>query len=242
MGCVLLLSCIALQFMPAVAASAALARPFAQLSAAPQQTDPPPEQAAQSQQASPQTAPPQQQQPLSSDAKRVDLGKFVSTATTPVGLIIAGAITISFFEQKRMDTCGRVRALIMELRSPDLNDDRSRNLVDQINIYKSRLNYVHWGSTLVAITIIFFIATNLASSLGLIWPNFKFFQVVVVGGMLLGMATLGASFVMDLGDNMWKRKELKTELADFERVDRETSAMRRNQAAQARESKARNAA
>jgi len=168
-----------------------------------------------------QPPPPPQPQPKSSDAKRIDLGKFVSTATTPVGLIIAGAIAISFFEQKRTETCGRVRGLIGELRDANLSEARRRNVVAQINIYKSRLKYVHRGSTLVAITIILFIGTNLGSSLGLIWPDFKFFQVVVIAGMLLGMVTLAGSFVVELLDNAWKQRELQTELADFERLAHE---------------------
>ena len=168
-----------------------------------------------------QQPPPLQPQPKSSDAKRIDLGKFVSTATTPVGLIIAGAIAISFFEQKRTETCGRVRGLIGELRDANLSEARRRNVVAQINIYKSRLKYVHRGSTLVAVTIILFIGTNLGSSLGLIWPDFKFFQVVVIAGMLLGMVTLAGSFIVELFDNVWKQRELQTELADFERLAHE---------------------
>jgi hypothetical protein len=49
----------------------------------------------------------------------------------------------------------------------DLDVDRRRNLVEQTNMHKSRLDYVHRGSTLVPITLVFFIATKLASSLGL---------------------------------------------------------------------------
>jgi hypothetical protein len=198
-----------------------------QFSAPPPSTPPKSQPPAQASQAAPQSAPapqqqqpppPQQPQPKSSEAKRIDLGKFVSTATTPVGLIIAGAIAISFFEQKRTETCGRVRGLIGELRDSNLSEARRRNVVAQINIYKSRLKYVHRGSTLVAITIILFICTNLGSSLGLIWPDFKFFEVVVIAGMLLGMATLASSFVVELIDNAWKQRELQTELADFERL------------------------
>ncbi len=210
-------------------AFALLAAPFAQATpgrapadAAPPAPGPqaPPAQPVQQQQ------PPAQPPPNSADAKRIDLGKFVSTATTPVGLIIAGAIAISFFEQKSTETCGRVRGLIGELREPHISDARRKNVVDQINIYKSRLKYVHRGSTLVAITIILFICTNLASSMGLIWPDIKIFQLTVIAGMLLGMVTLASSFVAELFDNFWKQRELQTELADFERLSRDHPATR----------------
>ena len=194
---------------------------FGSVSAQAYQSSAPPPPAPQSAQGPQQQQPPQQPQLKSSDARRIDLGKFVSTATTPVGLIIAGAIAISFFEQKRTETCGRVRGLIGELRDSNLSEPRRRNVVAQINIYKSRLKYVHRGSTLVAITIILFICTNLGSSLGLIWPDVKVFEMVVIAGMLLGMLTLASSFIVELLDNVWKQRELQTELADFERLSHE---------------------
>jgi hypothetical protein len=46
---------------------------------------------------------------------------------------------------------------------------------------------------------------------------------------------------MDLGDNLWKRRELKTELADFDRLAGEKAAVRRGEIARARESKPRHA-
>lgn len=159
-----------------------------------------------------------QSQGNSKDAKRVDLGKFVSTATTPVGLIIAGAITISFFEQKRVESCGRVRSLIAELRGNNISPDRRRNLVDQVTIYKSRLASVHRASQCVALTIILFIFTNLGSSLGLIWPEFKLFEGFVIVGMTAGMIILAVSFALEMRDGAHKRKELDTELADFDRI------------------------
>src|SRR5947209_761442 len=134
-----------------------------------------------------------QSQGDSKDAKRVDLGKFVGAATTPVALIIAGAITISFFEQKRVEACGRVRTLIAELRDGEISRDRRNNVVDQVNIYKSRIAAVHRGSQAVAATIVLFILTNLGSSLGLIWPQIKFFEGLVVCSMLLGMLVLAFS-------------------------------------------------
>jgi hypothetical protein len=56
------------------------------------------------------------------------------------------------------------------------------------------------------------------------------------------MATLARGFEMDLGDNLWKRRELRTELADFDRLASEKPVVRRGEIARFRESKPRNAA
>jgi di/tricarboxylate transporter len=159
-----------------------------------------------------------QSQGNSKYAKRLDLGHFVSTATTPVGLIIVGAITISFFEQKRVGSCGRVRPLISELRTNNISPDRRNNLVEQVNIYKSRLASVHRDSQSVALTIVLFILTNLGSSLGLVWPQFNLFEGLVLVGMTMGVVILAFSFLMEMRDGTYIRKELDTELADFDRI------------------------
>jgi hypothetical protein len=178
----------------------------------------------------------QQRGSESTEAKRVDLGKFVSTATTPVGLIIAGAITISFFEQKRVEACARVRSLITELRGDDVSDDRRKNLVDQVETYKVRVKYIYRGSVLVTCTIILFIITNVGSSLGLIFPDFKPFEWMVLLGMMIGMVTLAGSFLSELFDMAVRRKELNTELADFDRLSREHPVTREHRRMQATQS------
>ncbi len=182
----------------------------------------PPQQGQQQPKKSDNPQPPDKGQPAPAqndkEKTRVDLGKFVSTATTPVGLIIAGAITISFFEAKRADSSGRVRALIGELRGPDIPEDRRKNLVQQVGIYRTRLKLIHRGASMVALTIVFFILTNLGSSLGLIWPSVRVFQLCVIGGMVLGMLTLGGAYLSELMDNYGRQKELETELADFDRL------------------------
>jgi uncharacterized protein DUF2721 len=164
--------------------------------------------------APPPAAPP----PKNSDSKRVDLGKFVSVATTPVGLIIAGAIILSFFEQKRGTSSAQVRALVHELRAENVTPARRLALIDQVNVYKSRLASIRLGSQFVAATLVLFIITNVGASLGLIWPDLKIFDVMVVGGMLLGMLGLAASLGTEMYDSWHSRKELNLELQDFDRV------------------------
>jgi hypothetical protein len=151
-------------------------------------------------------------------SKRVDLGKFVSVATTPVGLIIAGAITISFFQQKRIDSSAQVRALITELRKKDVDPERCKALIAEINVYKARLKAIRVGKQMVASTIILFVIANISSSLGLIWPEVRLFQGLVIGGMLLGMLTLGLSLFTELYDSWHNGRELNLELADFDRI------------------------
>ena len=92
--------------------------------------------------------PPSDQKPP--EPKSVDLGKFVTVATTPVGLIIAGAIIISFFEQKRAGSSVQVRALIGELRTDKISPERRRVLIPQVEHFKCRLRTIRAGATLVA--------------------------------------------------------------------------------------------
>ncbi len=169
----------------------------------------------QGQQGQPQNSPPAKND---KQAKRVDLGKFVSVATTPVGLIIAGAITISFFQQKRIDSSAQVRALITELRKRDVDPERCKALIAEINVYKARLKAIRVGKQMVATTIILFVIANISSSLGLIWPEVRLFQGLVIGGMLLGMLTLGLSLFTELYDSWHNGRELNLELADFDRI------------------------
>lgn len=167
---------------------------------------------------SPGQGQPAQPQSKAADARRVDLAKFVGAATTPVGLIIAGAITISFFEQKRIDATGRVRSLIAELRDPQCGQARRKSLVDQIELYKGRLSAIHRGSLLIGLTIILFIVTDLSVSLGLIWPAEKSFEFLVIVSMFTGMLTLAVGIAADLFDSRRNHHELNIELADFDRI------------------------
>jgi hypothetical protein len=162
----------------------------------------------------------------SAEQKGVDLGKFVSVATTPVGLIIAGAIIISFFEQKRAASSAQVRDLIAELRKGDAGEDRRQAIIAQVERYKIRLRAIRLGALFVAMTLVLFVTTNISASLGLIWPNVRLFSILVIAGMLLGMVTLAASIISELYDSRNNREELNLELSDFDRLAGENKPSR----------------
>jgi formate hydrogenlyase subunit 4 len=87
-----------------------------------------------------------------------DLIAAVQAALTPTVLISSAAILASGVSQKHADLGNRIRALMAELRRPDVPEPRQRNLREQIQLFRRRTRFAQSAHVCLYASVLPFVA------------------------------------------------------------------------------------
>jgi hypothetical protein len=151
--------------------------------------------------------------PPGSGLRDLDVGKIVGAATAPVNLIIAAAIAISFLLGKQAELSTKVEMRIRQI-AEDPGKPRLEHTDQQIRMYIRRWRVLNRSAQSLAITVMFFIITVIATLFGVVFPDESWLKLVIGCSMVIGLLLMLAGFAFEFYDGMMESKSIDRQMRD----------------------------
>lgn len=145
-----------------------------------------------------------------------DLKEILGSASAAIGIIIAGAIFLSFLSGKYAGLLGRYSQFTGEYRSHDGDGPRHGAVRTQISFYHRRLWLLGRATWCGGAAMLSLLIAVLAGALSIVLPHIASWKWIGSAGLFLGLGCMGIGVFLDLWENILARHEIGVEVADLD--------------------------
>jgi hypothetical protein len=151
-----------------------------------------------------------------------ELKDFLEAVGPSASLIFAAWIFLSFLQERYVSAYDRYRAMIDAYRHGEENDERRRNVRDQILLYKQRCEQMRKATNIGVVAAITLIAALMTAGLDVMLGGTEVLNYVSSICALLGLALVIAAAIYVIAENTLIQQALDEEPSDIEDLAKRT--------------------